>query len=407
MKKGLSVCMFSAILLACGSTSMLTSCSDGNVSEPDIVADVTPVKGLDINSSLLSAKTDLESVDFQELLPLVQALNNNTFDFKLNDVAVTRSSGLFQSLTEQLKNFYTQDGGTKAYNKSWQFSKLTDALRQSVDLSLEMESSADSHHVSDTNFTNKFDIRINDTLVYRITDEVLRKTESASWSIENIVNRKQTLEKNGTELAVIETNQVLDASLNSMKLDIGTSITGSLTYMDKVFSLERTRHNSDSYSSTFRYINAGQEVVSIGLSGDNNLSLDNLIKNQVVFRGGMNVYINDGLIGIESNIDNMNKFYTAGVNVASVIRKGTSKENCQKLSNDFNDIVKSKLMLASGASALGDLILEPVVMDSGLELYRPEIMIQSGEDKVPLSSIMDMFGLSFDSIMNMLLNKGE
>ena len=91
MKKGLSVCMFSAILLACGSTSMLTSCSDGNVSEPDIVADVTPVKGLDINSSLLSAKTDLESVDFQELLPLVQALNNNTFDFKLNDVAVTRS----------------------------------------------------------------------------------------------------------------------------------------------------------------------------------------------------------------------------------------------------------------------------------------------------------------------------
>jgi len=236
---------------------------------------------------------------------------------------------------------------------------------------------------------------------------VLRKTESASWSIENIVNRKQTLEKNGTELAVIETNQVLDASLNSMKLDICTSITGSLTYMDKVFSLERTRHNSDSYSSTFRYINAGQEVVSIGLSGDNNLSLDNLIKNQVVFRGGMNVYINDGLIGIESNIDNMNKFYTAGVNVASVIRKGTSKENCQKLSNDFNDIVKSKLMLASGASALGDLILEPVVMDSGLELYRPEIMIQSGEDKVPLSSIMDMFGLSFDSIMNMLLNKGE
>ena len=405
MNKDLSIRMIVLILFVSGLTIMLTSCSDDNASVPDIVNEETPVKEMDINSSLLSVKTSLESVDFKELLPLIQALDNDVLEFRLNDTAVTRSSELTQTLGEQLKSFFTQDSGTETYTKSWQFSKLGDVLKMAVNLSVEMETTADNSHIFDRNYTNVLDIKISDELAYRITDEVEKTAESAAWSIGNQISRKQTVEKNEQVVLVFETLQKYDASLTDLTLGINSSVSGSLTYNDKIFSLGQTRQNSDSYSTKLEYAENGSVKVSIELSGNNNLNLENLIKNQVVYKGGMKAYILDGAIGIESSIDNMNKFYTTVLGLASGV-KGFSEKNCQNVADSFNDVVKSKLM--AGTNELGDVILEPVVLDTENNLYRLDIMVvDQSDNKVSLTKIMELFGLSFESIMNTLLGNGE
>ena len=408
MNKDLSIRMIVLILFVSGLTIMLTSCSDDNASVPDIVSEETPEKEMDINSSLLSVKTSLESVDFKELLPLIQALDNDVLEFRLNDTAVTRSSELTQTLGEQLKSFFTQDSGTETYTKSWQFGKLGDVLKMAVNLSVEMETTADNRHIFDRNYTNVLDIKINDELAYRITDEVEKTTESATWSIGNRINRKQMVEKNEQVVLIFETLQKYDASLTGLTLGINSSVTGSLTYKDKKFSLGYARHNSDSYSTKLEYADNGSVKVSIELSGNNNLNLENLIKNQVVYKGGMKVYILDGVFGIESSIDNMNKFYTTVLNLASITAKGSSEKYCQNLADSFNDVVKSKLMTFSGTNEIGDVILEPVVQDAENDLYRLDIMVvDQSDNKVSLTKIMELFGLSFESIMNTLLGNGE
>ena len=355
----------------CG-TTVLTSCGSDDKYSSDIKIEFDFKDQEALNSILQSVKADMEAADFKELVSLIDALRNGTAKVNWAGIDSIGVQQVITSLQSLLDSFFDSEN-PKTFDKSWNISNLSKTLQLAVNVSIAFEKNAENLYSGKRSYSDSFDIEVNDTLIYTITLGIEKNTEISLAGAGNEAHRKLTIEKNGYTVLVVDTNRDLDASMNDYHISAIQQRMSSLDYKDMKFSLLRTQYNTDSVASNFFYSKKGSEVV-----------------------------------GITSNIDNMTKFYMAGLGLAGIAIAGSSKENCQKLTDAFNAVVNSKLSLFGEEQGL--LIIEPVASDSMPDVYRPTLILQTypldeDSEKYILKDFMDMIGMSFKDMINMLLGQ--
>jgi hypothetical protein len=288
------------------------------------------------------------------------------------------------------------------------FSNLLKTLQMAVNVSMAFEKNVDNKYVGERNYSHSFDIVVNDTLTYNIAFGTEKNTGVSLEGIDNAVHRRLIIDRNGTTVLTINTNKDFDANVKGNSINTTQLRMGSLDYKGMKFSLVRTQHNTDSVASNFAYTKDGDEVISIKLKGENNLNLETLLHHNAVFKGKLEISIFSDMLELKCNIDNMNKFYMAGLGLAGTALIGSSKENCQKVTDEYNTVVNSKLSLFGDEQGL--VIFEPLLSDSVHNTYRPGIVLQllpidENSEKVILKDFMNLMGVSLNNIIEMLIGR--
>ena len=404
MKKGFAWMM--AAILVCGST-VLSSCNGDDKLSSDVRIGVEPGFQETINSIMQNVKTDMEAADFKDLAPLAEALKNCTAKVSCTGTDSTGVQEIIASLQTLLDSFFDSENPA-TFGWSRNFSNLLKTLQMAVNVSMAFEKNVDNKYVGERNYSHSFDIVVNDTLTYNIAFGTEKNTGVSLEGIDNAVHRRLIIDRNGSTVLVVNTNQNLDASMNGYQINATQLGTSSLEYKDMKFSLECTQHNIDSVASNLVYSKGDSKVVDISLKGENDLTLEKLLHHNAVFKGELEASISDGMLGLKSNIDNMNKFYMAGLGLAEIGIAGGSKEKCQEVTDAFNSVVNSKLLLFG--SEFGLVTFKPLASDSVPDIYRPELIlrqlpIDENSGELVLKDFLAMMGLSFEDIINMLLGK--
>jgi len=396
-----------AAILVCGST-VLFSCNGDDKFSSDVRIEYEPGYQETINNIMQSVKTDMEAVNFNDLSPLAEALRNGVAIVNWNETdREGEQQQVVAGLQSLLDSFFDSEN-PKTFDKSWSFSNLSKTLQLVVNVGMAFDKNANGQYVGDRNYSHTFDVVVNDTLTYKIVFGTEKSTGVSLAGIDNVIHRKLMIDRNGSTVLAVNANQNLDASMNGYHIKATQLGTSSLEYKDMKFSLERTQHNIDSVTSNFVYSREGSKVVDIRLKGENDLTLEKLLQHNVVFKGELEASLSDGMLGLKSNILNMNKFYLAGLELAGIGIKGGSKEKCQELTDAFNSVVNSNLLL--NGTEFGMVTFKPIASDSLPDIYRPELVLRQlpiSEDsgELVLKDFLAMMGLSFDNIINMLLGQ--
>ena len=354
-----------------------------------------------INSIMQRSSSDIKAADFKDLTSLADAIKTGTATMNCTGIDSTGVQQFIDNLQSLLDSFFPSDN-PKTFDKSWKFSNLSKTLQLVSNMSLAFEKNADNQYVGDRNYSHLFDVVVNDTLTYNIAFSTEKITGLSLTGADNEVQHKLTVCRNGTQVLAIDTHYNLDVDRNGYQIDFTQLRTGSLEYKDMRFAMERTQHNIDSVVDNFVYNKDGSEVLGIKMKSENNLSLEKLLQHDVVFKGELELCINDGMLKLESNVDNMNKFYLASIGLAEIGIAGSSQENCQKQADAFNAVVNSKLSLFGAEQ--GVVMIEPVTTDSVSNIYRPELVLQLTYDgeKIILKNFFEEIGLSFKDIIEMI-----
>jgi len=387
-------------ILVCGS-AVLSSCSGDDKFSSDVRIGFEPGYQETINNIMQSVKTDLKAADFKDLAPLADALKNCTAKVSCTGTDTTGVQQFIDNLQSLLDSFFPSDN-PKTFAKSWNFSNLSNSLQMAVNMSLAFEKNADNQYEGDRKYSHLFDVVVNDTLTYNIAFSTEKNSGVSLTEADNEAHHKLTVCRNGTQVLAIDTHYDLDVDRNGYQIDFTQLRTGSLEYKDMRFAMERTQHNIGSAAGNFVYHKAGSEVLGIKMKSENNLSLEKLLQHDVVFKGELELCINDGMLKLESNVDNMNKFYLASIGLAGIGIAGSSQENCQKQADAFNAVVNSKLSLFGAEQ--GVVMIEPVSTESESNRYRPELVLQPTDDgeKIILKDFFEEIGLSFKDIIEMI-----
>ena len=395
-----------AAILVCGST-VLSSCNGDDKFSSDVRIGVEPGFQETINSIMQNVKTDMEAADFKDLAPLAEALKNCTAKVSCTGTDSTGVQEIIASLQTLLDSFFDSENPA-TFGWSRNFSNLLKTLQMAVNVSMAFEKNVDNKYVGERNYSHSFDIVVNDTLTYNIAFGTEKNTGVSLEGIDNAVHRRLIIDRNGTTVLTINTNKDFDANVKGNSINTTQLSMGSLDYKGMKFSLVRTQHNIDSVASNLVYSKGDSKVVDISLKGENDLTLEKLLHHNAVFKGELEASISDGMLGLKSNIDNMNKFYMAGLGLAEIGIAGGSKEKCQEVTDAFNSVVNSKLLLFG--SEFGLVTFKPLASDSVPDIYRPELIlrqlpIDENSGELVLKDFLAMMGLSFEDIINMLLGK--
>ena len=395
-----------AAILVCGST-VLSSCNGDDKFSSDVRIGVEPGFQETINSIMQNVKTDMEAADFKDLAPLAEALKNCTAKVSCTGTDSTGVQEIIASLQTLLDSFFDSENPA-TFGWSRNFSNLLKTLQMAVNVSMAFEKNVDNKYVGERNYSHSFDIVVNDTLTYNIAFGTEKNTGVSLEGIDNAVHRRLIIDRNGTTVLTINTNKDFDANVKGNSINTTQLRMGSLDYKGMKFSLVRTQHNTDSVASNFAYTKDGDEVISIKLKGENNLNLETLLHHNAVFKGKLEISIFSDMLEIKCNIDNMNKFYMAGLGLAGTALIGSSKENCQKVTDEYNTVVNSKLSLFGDEQGL--VIFEPLLSDSVHNTYRPGIVLQllpidENSEKVILKDFMNLMGVSLNNIIEMLIGR--
>ena len=389
-----------AAILVCGST-VLYSCNGDDKSSLDVRMEFECDLQETINSIMERSSSDMKAADFKDLTSLTEALKNGTATVNCTGIDSTGVQQFIDNLQSLLDSFFPSDN-PKTFDKSWNFSNLSKTLQLVGNMSLAFEKNANNQYVGDRNYSQSLDVVVNDTLTYNIAFSTEKNTGLSLTEADNEAHHKLTVCRNGTQVLAIDTHYDLDVNRNGFQIDFTQLRTGSLEYKDMRFAMERTQHNIGSAAGNFVYHKAGSEVLGIKMKSENNLSLEKLLQHGVVFKGELELSINDGMLKLENTVDNMNRFYLASIGLAGIGIAGSSQENCQKQADAFNAVVNSKLSLFGAEQ--GVVMIEPVSTDSVSNRYRPELVLQLTDDgeKIILKDFFEEIGLSFKDIIEMI-----
>ena len=396
--------LFVLTMVFCG-TPVFSSCNSEDKYSVENEIKIEPDCQKAIDNILQGAKVNMEVVDFKDLKSLADSLRNGTAKVNCPEFDNTKIQQAIASLQSMLDCLFKNKPQT-APCTSWNLSDLSETLLSAINAAKALENDADSPLLVGHKYSISLNVVLNDTLSYTITSSKERRTDLSVGEIGNEIHRQLSIGKNGTTLLAINTNQNFDASVKDNSIIATRLRSGSLDYKDMKFSLSRSLHNTDSVVSNLVYTKGNCEVIAFKMKGENNLTLESILHRNVVFKGELVTSINDGTLALKCNVANMNKFYIAGLGLAQIAITGSPKEKCQKLSDEFNTVVNSTLSLFG--NELGLVMIEPIAWDSVPNTYHPGLVLQplpidEDSEKIILKDFLNMLGLSFEDIINMLI----
>ena len=399
--------LFQMIALLCVGM-LMTSCSSDDENQPvneavdntNEVVDNTEAETRSFSKVLERVKTDMTDVDFEDLTILVRSLREGTAKISCTD---HDSAGINKAVAELrvlLENFFAVKREAADDSAKWRLGDLSMTLQLAVDACVAFEKTADNNYIGERVYEHALNVNINDTMSYLITYRVEKDTQVALADVGVDALRTLTINKNGTTVMTIANDQSFDLGAKDKKVYASKQTKGSVDYKQRVFSLDRAWYNTDSVVSHLNYSKEGGEVLGLMLKGESNLTKENLLHHDVVFKGELGASFYGGAIAITSNVNNMNALLVESMKLAGIAVKGTTKEKCQEYTDAFNAVIGSKV-LAFGVE-LGSMAVEPVAVDSACNIYRPELVVTwnfGDNEKLTVKELLDTLRGMFDSLL--------
>ncbi len=372
---------------------VMTSCSDDESSV--IQASVSTEQPSALGDALSKISDDMGKISFRELTPLASSLNQGGASFSSNEIGSPACAALGEALKGLLEGLCGQ---------SWQLGDLMNTLQSALNMSLMFEHLADNKLFGNNNCSGAFDIVLSDTLVYTVSIEKKRTVETTATSLSGNIMRKLVISKNGSEILTVDTTQDNAAGASDNTFGFTAAKTAVLCYGDAKFSYERQRQGFNSVVTSLSYFSGEAPIVSIKTVGDNNLSWESIIGNEVVSKGRLEISLLSGLVGVVSDVSDLGRFYASGLALGGLSIFGTTKDICQRHTDQLNSIVGSRVTMFS--LDCGAITFEPILRHSDSNTYVPALMLTGAKgEKVPLKEALDALGITFESLMQMLVGR--
>ena len=380
---------------------LLTACSsddEGNGASPVVNSDQPT-----FSSVVKNVQSNMEAADFHELVPLVRALREGTARVDSAGGSKQRIESVLSALRKLADAFFSHSNGKNTYEKSWEFGDLGKTLLLAFNVNTAFENLDDKQVSGERKYDQSLDVRVNDTLFYRITSFTEKNTGVTSSAVANNANHKLAIAKNGETVLTIGSNRNTNAGIGDNKLSASSLSSGYVDYKNMKFSINQTK-DINSFAKTLIYSKDDVETVNIKLTGENSFSFENMFKHDAVFKGQLEANMMNGLSSVKCDISNLNKFYAEGLYLAGLMLTGGTQEQCQEHADAFNGIMVSNL-LAAGQN-LGALTVRPILSDSTRNVYRPDIIVQMSPtddgEKISVSEFLKMMGLNLESLLELL-----
>ena len=278
-------------ILICGTITVLTSCSKDEENLSTKVADNTVDEMQVFNSVVENVKADMAEVDFQDLAPLTRALTDGSAQVFSADHDSDGIAATIANLNILLDS-----------SKLPLLENLSKTLQCAMDVSIAFEKTADNKYIGDREYIQSLIVKVNDDLTYTITFDVQRNTEFSLAALDSDALRTLTIAKNGTTVLTIVNKWDFDLGMQN-GIDVTRQVMGSLEYKNMKFSYDRMCYNINEIVVNLKYTKSDSEVFSIGLKGENNLSIENLLNNAIVFKGEIEASLKDGAYGIKDSVE--------------------------------------------------------------------------------------------------------
>jgi len=142
---------------------------------------------------------------------------------------------------------------------------------------------------------------------------------------------------------------------------------------------------------------------------NNNLTLSNILKHDVLYTSDSDISLLNGLAQIVIKVNNLNKFIGNAAALLVLRSTGTTEEKCNQFAETFNENMNANLLVAG--SDAGKITVASIV-DEKTGKYVPSFFIISplfGDEPVELRSMLANLGISVDDIIGAILggSKGD
>jgi len=393
------------VLFICGAMTVMTSCSKDDENQSNNEVENTLEETQSINKVIESVKAHLAEVDFQDLALLNSAIRDSlTMVYCVDHDSIGINKAIVD-LRILLDCFFANPKNNNGSGKSWKLDDLSTTLKFAEDACIGFERTANKKYIGENKYAQSLFIEINDTLNYKISFSVEKEAGVSLTEVGHDAKRTLTIEKNDTTLLSIVNNRDFDLGLKGNHVNVSKKTLGSLGYKQMNFSIDRAWYNTDSIVSNLKFTKDQIDMLSIRLKGESNLNLENLLSHDVLLKGELEANLLSGLFGVRSKVNDMSKFLVAGIKLSEIGVKGTTKEKCQERTDAFNAVVNSNYL--SLGSEVGTITVEPVIADSTLNTYRPDIVIQSlminDGEKVTIKEALESLGFTFEGLLENLV----
>jgi len=133
-----------------------------------------------------------------------------------------------------------------------------------------------------------------------------------------------------------------------------------------------------------------------------NLTLPNLLKNDVTYAADYNLKLLNGLILADGKVNNIGKLIANSIVLLGLRKQGATQGLCDEYATMFND--NMTLNLTASDSDLGYIKMAPVFSEKKNK-YVPTLLLYSplfGEEPVDITTMLNNFGISIDDILGSL-----
>lgn len=374
----------------------MTGCSSDDAEGAE---NLTPKVQNPLTEVVKALNSDLEGLDFKELEPLGDVLNQQT-------------RGLGDDVSEEVRKLLSQllatlrgDASTKlSGGRRFTYQTMNDALSISFDLagSLELNTEGDASFLSkytkgegEVTFTTK------DGVIYKVSGITEKNVYIESWSMNVDKASELMVYKDGELLLKLTASLEQDRPVWLPLLIRGNTFVGELTYRDYIVTMGFDRLSTHQRNVTLEYRKAGNDMPLIEMTTllEDNADIMNLIKHDVNVEADFTVKALYGLLQFKGHCSNVNYLVLKGKDVVSCLKEGlASEESCRQVANEFNEYLTMKFTVNN--VEMGDLLMDAQYV-SEENCWKPVLMLDSSliGGRHTVSDILESLGVDLTDVL--------
>ena len=405
MKRIKSIVMMGLLMMAGG--FVLTACSSDDSELTSEQTPQAPETQATLDEVLVKVDNCMKQVDFTPLAPLAESLNAVDARSLTSDGEGDKSvADVLSALLAYLKPTYSETDWTSTYQQ-WSYANLDSTLCLTFDLLFQLgnESAQEGEiGLNQRTYTQSLEVNGVDGALYTIKTKEVKQLTANGLVAENVGVSQLTVYKDGTPLFSVEAMRQLNLGLKNSQLVNESVITGTLSMNGNEFILGYEREGLNSVCRYITLIQNGSHVVTLKMTVGNDFGWSTFQTKNIVFNGEFEVILMGNLASIKGTSTDLKRFYNDGIEMAKASRYGSSMENCQIISDSFNETTSVQLLLAGTNAA--QLKLTARQTDVERNLWKPVIVCTSpliGKNEMTIAEIMDAMDISFKDILELLL----
>lgn len=389
--KRLTVWMPVAILTICSTMTLLSACSSDT---DDVMNNKTPVENTQtptLGDMLLKVDDHLKALNFQELEPLRELLTGQTQEIShvhpelfmpLNSQQKEKLAELEKKTVMSLKNLLNQlmpqvtADEDLTLQKSWTFSNLSETVTLGMEViaNINLQKEEESKLLTGEfgqEFTSELEIKVNDTLTYQISIDETDKNIGQKGLLLNSNMQALTICRNEEPIFTVYGDNV--GMLNTdeePELYFGRH--QGIIYKDFTINYEKVRHSLTQVVTNVSFLKGDGIIFKIQKERENTLNKENLLAHDVVSQSKYDITLLNGLGIVRGSVSNINKMYATLAQLLLIDVVGTTKENCDRLVNEFNELVTTDLAMID--VDMGNVYMETQLANSDKGSYKPVLI---------------------------------